>query len=326
MTKQPAMRTVSVVIPTVGRPELSRAIESVREQVFEQVSVHVEIVVVFDTLEEPSAALRSLADVAIWTGGGRRGAFARQRGCEAASGDWIAFLDDDDEWLPHKLERQVLAAEGVQAASVVVACRFLEGEDPRSVVRAAPERLIAQDETVSDYLFARRSPTVRRNAIPTSTILVDRATAVERVSWDESLRRHQDWDWLVRVGDLDDSRVFHVPEALVLKTMGTVGSISATANWQDSLTWYDRSSVSWSRRARADFLVAQVLRYAAQARSWSGVRAVFSRLRTNRRPPSVPSLLLGLTGLVPRTQAQALFSLIARHPLRRSATSDENDK
>src|SRR5690349_20594494 len=89
--------SISVVVPTVGRPELLRALRSVRAQCTRS---RIEVIVVDDGdpgAELPSGAA-SLADCVIHTEGRVGGARARNLGIAAASGDMVALLDDDDEW------------------------------------------------------------------------------------------------------------------------------------------------------------------------------------------------------------------------------------
>ncbi len=99
---------VSVIIPTYNRPHLvSRAIRSVLEQSYQDF----EVIVVDDGLDKRSK------DVIEGIGDGRvryienvksEGAPAsRNRGAKESRGDYLAFLDDDDEWSPHKLELQI---------------------------------------------------------------------------------------------------------------------------------------------------------------------------------------------------------------------------
>jgi len=96
----------SVVIPLFNkRPHVGRAIQSVLAQT---VGVH-EIVVVDDGSSDGGFEyVRGLGDVRIKlhqrNTPGPGGYAARNLGIEVASGDWIAFLDADDEWLPHHLE------------------------------------------------------------------------------------------------------------------------------------------------------------------------------------------------------------------------------
>ncbi|WP_369413862.1 glycosyltransferase [Aeromicrobium wangtongii] len=300
---------IAVVIPTVGRPSLRESIQSVRDQTLP--ANHVQVIAVFDTPEPPSGALAKMADTTLWTGGGRGGGAARQLGVDSCDAEWVAFLDDDDSWAADKLRLQLTAAQQHPERPTAVGCRLRESTDPAMSNIATPARRCRVDESISDYLFVRRGPTVRRNGIPTSTLLVDATTARELVRWDPKLSRHQDWDWLVKFDQVPNRRFVHLPEVLVQKTMGTEASISANADWRASLAWYDASSARWSRRSRADFLIAQGLRYALQARSMAGVWAVVRRTCINRQLPSLPSIALGLVGLIPRRSAQSVFGIAA---------------
>jgi glycosyltransferase involved in cell wall biosynthesis len=118
------MPLVSVVIPTHNRPDfLSEALASVRAQTF----TDYEIIVVSNG-ESSEMAERSLAVAAQF--GARwfmlpegNPSLARNFAAGQAEGEWLAFLDDDDIWLPHKLERQ-LAAAGEESADMV-SCDYI---------------------------------------------------------------------------------------------------------------------------------------------------------------------------------------------------------
>ena len=102
--------SVSAVIPAYNsEATLGRALDSV----LAQTRPADEIIVVDDASTDGTASLaRSYADrgVRLLSLPERRGAAAaRNAGIGAAKGDWIAFLDADDEWLPAKLEKQVAA-------------------------------------------------------------------------------------------------------------------------------------------------------------------------------------------------------------------------
>lgn len=101
---------VSVVIATRDRPEMVReAIDSVFAQTLDG---EIEVIVVADQSEPDETLVRSIEGRSsrVIVNHRRPGlAGARNSGIEAATGDFIAFCDDDDFWLPAKLERQVAA-------------------------------------------------------------------------------------------------------------------------------------------------------------------------------------------------------------------------
>ena len=121
------MVLVSAVIPTRGRPDLVlRAVRSVLAQTLREI----EAVVVVDgndpatvwALQDVARTDSRLRIVALPTSLG--GSDARNRGVDEARGEWIAFLDDDDEWLPGKLEAQLRAVSPSRAPVVIGTCRI----------------------------------------------------------------------------------------------------------------------------------------------------------------------------------------------------------
>lgn len=111
--------TISVVIPTYNRAStLSAAIQSVLMQTYPAL----EILVCDDGSTDNSRDLiyKMNDPKIVWIDCGRNGgpAVPRNKGIRASKGDWVAFLDSDDLWLPEKLERQMsaLAGHGAKAS------------------------------------------------------------------------------------------------------------------------------------------------------------------------------------------------------------------
>jgi glycosyltransferase involved in cell wall biosynthesis len=100
------MIDVSIIIPTYNRRSfVSEAIRSVLEQTYESV----ELIVVDDgSTDDTAKYVESLsADIQLIQQRNRGPSAARNAGIRAASGKFIAFLDSDDRWLPHKLAIQM---------------------------------------------------------------------------------------------------------------------------------------------------------------------------------------------------------------------------
>lgn len=318
------MTDVTVVIPTTGRPSIAEAVLSARAQR----GFSVRVVVVCDLAEVPATvdALRGEIDEVVCTGGGRRGSYARNLGvAHADPGGAVAFLDDDDAWLPTKLAVQLpvlerLAADGWQP---VVSSRILQrkaGGEP--LPTATPAELIGADVRPEDYLFRRRRLGVGRQSLATSTLLTTHRLATA-CPWDETLPRHQDWDWLVRAARLPGTRIAQVPEATTVYTVGSPGSISAGADWRTSWQWVSRWEGVWAPETFADFVAAQTLRYALQARDWAGARKLVRAIRRNS-PPSAPNATIAALGLVPRATLERLAMRRSRAASRPAAAAPPN--
>lgn len=108
------MTLVSVVIPTYNRSEhIQRAIQSVLGQTYS----HFEIIVVDDRSQDNTVQIvqeyvRTDSRIRLVVHSERKGAqAARNTGIQAAAGEWIAFLDSDDQWLPHSLNSRLQLAQ-----------------------------------------------------------------------------------------------------------------------------------------------------------------------------------------------------------------------
>jgi glycosyltransferase involved in cell wall biosynthesis len=102
------MPLVSVVIPTSNRIDLlGRAIKSVVNQTFTDWEIIVVDDASIDTTESIMSEKKSEQIHYIRFHNKSGGAVARNTGIKNSKGDFIAFLDDDDEWMPEKLQKQI---------------------------------------------------------------------------------------------------------------------------------------------------------------------------------------------------------------------------
>jgi glycosyltransferase involved in cell wall biosynthesis len=124
--------TVSAVIPVYnGAATVSRAIESA----LSQTEPPVEVIVVDDGSQDDTAAIATRFPVKFIRQANAGPAAARNHGAQIAKGQWIAFLDADDAWLPHKTERQIQLTD--DASIGVIHCyvrkEYRYGNPPLSV-------------------------------------------------------------------------------------------------------------------------------------------------------------------------------------------------
>ncbi|QZY53058.1 glycosyltransferase family 2 protein [Leucobacter tenebrionis] len=294
---------VSVVIPTVGRADLARAIASVRGQDY---SGDIEILVIADLADGAlDQGLAAGADAVLYTGGGRRAGAARNLGIQHASHPYVAFLDDDDEWSPRKLTVQMPVLVSGEA-DVVGSQAVYRNPGTHTTSPPIPTTVKREDQPFAEYLFRRRRASVGRPTIFSIT-LVARTELARRVPWDETLPRHQDWDWLDRL-ERAGASIMQIPEPLATVWTGSDGSISSSADWRSSLAWAQTRRGVWDPSVLSDFLAGQVLRYAFQSRSPAGVARTARAIAATRRLPAASTLILGLGGLVPRPLINRLMS------------------
>ena len=296
---------VSAIIPTRERPALlACAIRSALRQTWP----NLEVIVVVDGPDSATTAyLETCSDArlrVVFLDERRGGSDARNAGVRAACGEWVAFLDDDDEWLPEKIAQQMRTAHAMPDWFPVVSCRLIAQSPTTS--RVLPTRTYEQPQPIADFLFCRTSMRDPGGVMQSSTLLAPRELVVA-VPFKSGLPMHQDWDWLIRVAAHKGVGVAMVRQPLCIwRTEDARASVGRAANWSFSLSWIRQIRDVISPRAYSWFIAIQCV-WRARA-SHAGVRARFALLRAFffEGDPELRSLLSFL-----------IFALVPA-PLRRS--------
>jgi glycosyltransferase involved in cell wall biosynthesis len=185
---------VSVIIPAYNiAPYISETLDSVFEQTF----TDFEVIVVNDgspDTEDFETALRPYLDGIVYLKQENGGAsVARNAGLQAARGEFVAFLDGDDVWLPNYLKEQM---EFIRERGCDLACAdamfFGESADkaPTYMVAWMNDAPMAGDFGFLELVDAKRS-------VITSGVVARRQPIIDIGLFDEALRRAQDFDlWL----------------------------------------------------------------------------------------------------------------------------------
>lgn len=294
------MPTVSVVIPTLGRPGLvKRAIDSVLCQSMSDF----EVIVVVDG-EDPAtlAILDGIVDprlrrIVQRVQGGP--GVARNTGALASTGRWVAFLDDDDEWLPEKLERQlsIVPADGSIDADKVVLATLTRVMTPQGPF-IRPTEPFAGDRPLDEWMFDRRSWLKGgQSFLQTSSFMLPRSL-FKSLRFAES-RLHEDWELMLRATKEHGCTLLTAPYPLVVHYVGEARpSLSRNGAWTPSLAWADRIGDLLSPRAYSGFCLSVIAQGAAAERQWNAfwplLRAAFRHGKPTARQLFAFTLLWAL--------------------------------
>lgn len=183
---------VSCIIPTYKRSEtLIRAVNSVLNQTYK----NIEVIVVDDNNPNDENSLivqERLANISdsrlryIQQKEHINGAVARNVGIKAANGEFIAFLDDDDEWINYKLEKQIKKLnENPDYGGISCLYTFYKNNIP-----------YRKCEPYNDENLHRKVLN-RTVSIFTSSVVLRKTCLDESGYFNESLKRHQDLQLLL---------------------------------------------------------------------------------------------------------------------------------
>ncbi len=196
---------VSCIIPTKDRPDfVLEAVKSVRNQTYK----NIEIIVIDDSTNNFTHEVlsRTALGIRYIKNEKNRGApYSRNIGLCEAKGDVISFLDDDDVWLPHKIETQLAM---LNICSLIGCCyiRMIDGE--KHYIKL-PSLVSFEEMLYFNYLGS------------CSFAMVSRET-VANCFFDETLESGQDWDMWINIMKKNVlSRMAISQEYLALYNVGT---------------------------------------------------------------------------------------------------------
>jgi len=181
---------VSVIMPIYNRENtVERAIKSVLEQTYS----NLEVILVDDGSKDNTLDILSkIKDDRVKLlchGSNKGGSAARNTGLKIATGDYIAFLDSDDEWLPQKLEMQINVLSQLDGEVWGgIYCGHYSIEANRTVmVKALKRGDLRLDifRNTTDFGFG-------------STTMFTKGAIAKIGLFDESFVRHQDYEYLIR--------------------------------------------------------------------------------------------------------------------------------
>jgi len=192
------MNSVSVIVPVFnGEAFIRDALASVRNQTV----APLETIVVDDGSTDRTAELvQSMPGVTLIRQRNAGPSAARNAALARASGEWIAFLDADDIWLPHKLQRQLALAAQRPELQIVMATHL---------------PFLAKGTHLPNWL----NPQWLKDGADTfaPSVVLARRTLFKSVGlFNESLRISEDFEWFARAR-VAGVEMGNVPEILVHK-------------------------------------------------------------------------------------------------------------
>lgn len=220
----------SVVIPVYNRAHL---IGDTVRSVLAQTDQDFEIVVVDDgSSDDPEAVIKAFADPRIvflrQENGG--GGAARNTGIDRARGRFIAFLDSDDQFLPHHLAAARDLLEKTENTGTY--SRFIvDRGQGRTLLK--PPRAIRQGEDMATYLLCDRG------FLATSTIVVP-AELARRIRFDENLPAAEDTDFAIRAALAGARFLMSGQPSMVWRDWADPNRLSSGRRCESMKAWIER--------------------------------------------------------------------------------------
>lgn len=256
---------VTAVVPTHDRPEMMRrAVQSILDQEYDG---DIEVIVVFDACDPvlPEVGLGNGRTLHGVVNQRRRGlAGARNTGILAARHPLVAFLDDDDVWLPGKLTSQVGTIESNPAVSLVGTAMVADDGTREH------ERLVGSATVTHDMLLHSRIA-----GLHSSSFLFRRSALLGEIGLiDEELPKSygEDYDILLRASAVGDVHVVDRPFVRV--------------TWQGQSAFFGR----WNEYADAlEYLLAKHPDFHTSGRAIGRIESqiAFARASAGRRSDGV---------------------------------------
>jgi glycosyltransferase involved in cell wall biosynthesis len=187
--------SIAAVVPTIGRDSLRRAVDSILEQSY-PVS---ELIVVNDSQAQvplvKDEAVKGGLVVEVYTGGLTGEGNARYLGVRTATASHVAYLDDDDIWLPHHLKLAVRSLRDPAGPEVYSCSAILARPDG---ARIYPKVRYTGHRPLIDFYYGAWSWAGRERGIPCTSWVFPRELGLE-FPMDSTLTSSPDMWWLLQL-------------------------------------------------------------------------------------------------------------------------------
>jgi len=191
--KKSEKNKVSIIIPTYNRPDLlKRLLDSIKNQTFKDYEVIViddcsnnfdqykKVISIYEDAFEDFIFLRNEKN--------RGACFSRNKGIKTAKYEYIALVDDDDEWLPDKLSKQINLINNSNHDVGLVYTWTKAIKKGEVVHKYNPELEGELKGEILEECF-----------IPSPSVLVKKKALIEAGMFDEKMVSCQDWDMWTRI-------------------------------------------------------------------------------------------------------------------------------
>jgi len=154
---------------------------------------------------------------------------ARNTGIKAAQGNWIAFLDADDQWMPDKIEKQLLALKHSPELHLLAGDMQEIGINHELITQSvlAKHKLLQEFQEINSLPIKNAlAKLVNKNFIPTGTVLANRSTLIEAGMFNTAIRFGEDLELWAKIATKHP--ITCLPEVLMLRRLHGQNATSCT--------------------------------------------------------------------------------------------------
>lgn len=210
--------SVTVIIPTYKRPvNLIRAVNSVLNQNYS----NIEVIVVDDNSHNDPSRIKTEEVMKVYCDNPRviylkhktnkNASAARNTAIKHCNSKYISFLDDDDYYLPFKIKEQIKLLKENKDANMVC-CGYIKNYKGKTYREAKFKKYTKGN-------FTNLILSGKIDLCAGSTLLVKKELVDKIQGFDESFKRHQDWEFLIRLFEENEMVLSH-KKLVVINTDG----------------------------------------------------------------------------------------------------------
>lgn len=251
-------KSVTALLPTLGRPSLFHAIKSIQSQSFEIQK----ILVVDDSLNQDIDLGIDRKIALIRTGGKKGPAHARNLGLGLVETDWVAFLDDDDYWLPNHIELLLKFCTSYDLDAAYSSALVSGLKTPKTLYRGDIDPLTA--------IYERPSWKKTKHYLPTSGLIISR-DVVNHLPFNNNLYEREVLWFAHKIFEYQ-FRLQQSSDATLIINQKCFGSIRRTSLEAD-LKWAQRLELV-DPAAKDNFLIGAAFKNAVVRRDLKAIREI----------------------------------------------------